>query len=112
VADTAVHRELCARRITLEYDTVCRPKYHDDEREAAIITEMLEAGYEKQILMSLDTTRVRLRSYGGSPGLSYILDEFIPLLRRRGVSETQIESFFRENPARIFARACPDPAES
>jgi phosphotriesterase-related protein len=112
VADTAVHRELCARGITLEYDTIGRPKYHDDEREAAIITEMLEAGYEKQILLSLDTTRARLRSYGGSPGLSYILESFIPMLRRRGVSETQIEAFFRENPARIFARACPDQVQS
>jgi phosphotriesterase-related protein len=112
VADTAVHREICARGITLEYDTIGRPKYHDDEREAVIISEILEAGYEKQLLMSLDTTRARLRSYGGGPGLSYILDEFIPLLRRHGISETQIEAFFKDNPARIFARACPDPAES
>ncbi|MDR2069686.1 MAG: hypothetical protein LBP71_07445 [Spirochaetaceae bacterium] len=107
VADIAVHRELCARGITLEYDTIGRPMYHDDEREAAIISEMLEAGYEKQLLMSLDTTRARLRSYGGGPGLSYILDEFIPLLRRRGISKTQIGAFFEENPARIFARTCP-----
>ncbi|MDR2364060.1 MAG: hypothetical protein LBD65_06555 [Spirochaetaceae bacterium] len=104
VADTAVHRELCARGITLEYDTVGRPKYHDDDREAALITEMLEAGYEKQILLSLDTTRARLRSYGGTPGLSYILESFIPLLRRRGISDSQIGTFFKENPARIFAK--------
>jgi phosphotriesterase-related protein len=105
--DIAVHREICARGITLEYDTVGRPKYHDDEREAAIITEILEAGYERQILISLDTTRARLKSYGGSPGLAYIRECFIPLLRRRGVSEARIEAFFHENPARIFAR----PAE-
>lgn len=105
VADTAVHRDICERGITLEYDTIGRPKYHDDKQEAAIITEMLEAGYEKQLLMSLDTTRARLRSYGGTPGLSYILESFIPLLRHRGLSETQIGAFFEENPARIFARA-------
>ncbi|MFP3088887.1 hypothetical protein LQZ21_00990 [Treponema sp. TIM-1] len=112
VADIAVHREICGRGITLEYDTIGRPKYHDDEREVAIITEMLEAEYENQLLMSLDTTRARLRSYGGTPGLSYIRDEFIPLLRRRGVSETQIGAFFEGNPARIFARTSPEPAES
>jgi phosphotriesterase-related protein len=108
-ADIAVHRELCRRGITLEYDTIGRPKYHDDEREGAIITEILEAGYEKQLLLSLDTTRARLYSYGGSPGLCYILTDFIPRLRRRGIGETQIGAFFRENPARIFTR---DPAES
>jgi phosphotriesterase-related protein len=112
VADIALHREICGRGITLEYDTIGRPKYHDDEREAVIITEMLEAGYEKKLLMSLDTTRARLRSYGGSPGLSYILDRFIPLLRRRGISEARIGAFFTENPARVFARDCPEPAES
>jgi phosphotriesterase-related protein len=103
VADTAVNRELCRRGITLEYDTIGRPKYHDDQKEADLITEILEAGYEKQLLLSLDTTRARLRCYGGSPGLPYILETFIPLLRRRGVSEAQIGAFFRENPARVFA---------
>jgi phosphotriesterase-related protein len=101
-ADMALHREICARGITLEYDTIGRPKYHDDEREAEIITEMLEAGYEQRILMSLDTTRARLRSYGGSPGLSYILESFIPLLRRSGVSEAAVRAFFVDNPARMF----------
>ncbi|MDR1972197.1 MAG: hypothetical protein LBQ46_09785 [Treponema sp.] len=104
VADTAVHRELCRRGIYLEYDTIGRPKYHDDERETAIVTEMLEAGYGKQILMSLDTTRARLSSYGGGPGLDHILVRFIPLLRRRGIPEAQIQAFFRENPARALGR--------
>jgi phosphotriesterase-related protein len=103
VADVAVHREVCRRGIYLEYDTIGRPKYHDDEAEAGIILELLQAGYEKQLLMSLDTTRARLRSYGGAPGLTHILREFIPLLRRYGVAEEQIALFFRENPARVFS---------
>jgi phosphotriesterase-related protein len=109
IMDTAVHRELCRRGISLEYDTIGRPKYHDDQREVELITEILEAGYEKQLLMSLDTTRARLRSYGGSPGLAYILENFIPLLLRCGVSEAQAGVFFRENPARVFAGDLPGP---
>jgi phosphotriesterase-related protein len=104
VADIGIHREVCARSITLEYDTIGRPKYHDDEEEVRIILEMLKAGYEKQLLMSLDTTRTRLRSYGGTPGLTYIIESFIPLLRRRGLSEAQINLFFKENPARVFSK--------
>jgi phosphotriesterase-related protein len=103
-ADIAVHREICAQGITLEYDTIGRPKYHNDEREAEIIMKMLEAGHEQRLLISLDTTRARLRSYGGSPGLSYILESFIPLLRRSGVSEATVRAFFRDNPARMFSR--------
>jgi len=104
VADIRVHKEICEQGIYLEYDTICHPKYHDDEKEAGIILELVEAGYEKQLLMSLDTTRSRLASYGGVPGLAYILNVFIPLLLSKGLTETQIKSFFVENPARVFAR--------
>jgi phosphotriesterase-related protein len=104
VADINVHREICDQGIYLEYDTIGRPKYHDDEKETAIILELLKSGYEKQLLMSLDTTRTRLASYGGIPGLDYILNVFIPLLLQKGIEETQIRSFFIENPAQVFAR--------
>jgi phosphotriesterase-related protein len=104
VADMAVHRELCRRGIYLEYDTIGRPKYHDDEHEAGVILDMVRDGHAGQLLLSLDSTRARLSSYGGRPGLDHILLRFIPLLRRRGLPEAQIQAFFRENPARAFGR--------
>jgi phosphotriesterase-related protein len=106
ITDISVHKKICEQGIYLEYDTIGRPKYHDDEKEAAIILELLQAGYEKQLLMSLDTTRARLISYGGVPGLTHISNVFIPLLLRKGITENQIRSFFVENPARVFAREC------
>ena len=105
IADINIHKDICEQGIYLEYDTIARPKYHDDEKEISIILEMVKAGYGNRILLSLDTTRERLRSYGGTPGLTYILDVFIPLLLKRGLSETHIRSFFTENPARVFARS-------
>ena len=104
IADINIHKELCGQGIYLEYDTIGRPKYHDNEKEAAIIQELAGAGYEKQLLLSLDTTQARLRSYGGTPGLTHILEEFIPLLLQRGFTEAHIRSFFTENPERVFAR--------
>jgi phosphotriesterase-related protein len=104
VPDTSVHKEICEQGICLEYDTIGRPKYHNDEKEVAIILELVKAGYEKQLLMSLDSTRSRLVSYGGAPGLAYILEVFIPNLLREGITETQIRDFFVENPARVFAK--------
>jgi phosphotriesterase-related protein len=103
ITDVRIHREICEQGIYLEYDTIGRPKYHDDEKEAAIVLELVEAGYEKQLLMSLDTTRARLASYGGAPGLTHILDAFIPLLLRRGLTENHIRGFFVENPARALS---------
>jgi phosphotriesterase-related protein len=104
VGDLGVHRELCRRGAWLEYDTIGRPKYHSDEREAEIVLEMAEAGFSGQILMSLDTTRARLGSYGGSPGLGHIIESFIPLLKDRGLGEEDLRMFFIENPAGAFAR--------
>jgi phosphotriesterase-related protein len=102
--DTETHRELARRGAYLEYDTIARYKYHDDEKELEIIRAMTEAGFEKQILCSLDLTRERLASYGGSPGLDYILKTFIPMLIERGL-ERETSLFFYENPARAFDRA-------
>jgi phosphotriesterase-related protein len=104
IGDLGVHRELCRRGAYLEYDTIGRPKYHSDEREAEILLELTEAGFSGQILMALDTTKARLGAYGGSPGLCHILESFIPLLKRRGLGEEQIGLFFGENPAKAFAR--------
>jgi phosphotriesterase-related protein len=104
IGDLGVHRELCRRGAYLEYDTIGRPKYHGDERETEIVLQLMEAGFAGQLLMSLDTTRARLSSYGGSPGLCHIIESFIPLLKSRGLTEDHIRMFFVDNPARAFAR--------
>lgn len=106
-ADLSIHRRLCALGITLEYDTVAREKYHSDDRELEIIDALLEAGYEDRLLMSLDVTRARLKSYGGQVGLCYMLETFLPRMRARGVTEGQLRKIFVENPARMFHIAPP-----
>lgn len=103
VADLSVHEALCRRGINLEYDTVAREKYHSDEVEADIILALLEQGLEDQLLLSLDVTRARLKRYGGQVGLCYLLETFLPLLLRRGVTRVQLEKIFKANPARCFS---------
>ncbi|MDR0654240.1 MAG: hypothetical protein LBG12_13175 [Synergistaceae bacterium] len=100
--DINVHYAICSRGIYLEYDTICRPKYHDDEREAEIIRLILDAGFEDRLTMGLDVTRARLKSYGGTPGLAYIIATFIPLLKKRGVADAQIRKAFFDNPSEVF----------
>ena len=101
--DINAHYAVCARGIYLEYDTICRPKYHDDEREAEITKLILGAGFEDRLTMGLDVTRARLKSYGGTPGLAYIIETFIPLLKKRGVTDAQIRKIFRDNPSEVFS---------
>jgi predicted metal-dependent phosphotriesterase family hydrolase len=60
----------------------------------------VEAVIEKRRYVGIDLGKRASR--GGGPGLSYILESFIPLLRRRGVSEAAVRAFFVDNPARMF----------
>lgn len=103
VADLSTHIELCKRGITMEYDTVARDKYHNDEREIEIVTTLLKEGFQSQLLMSLDVTRARLRSYGGEVGLCYILENFLAHCKQSGISEEALYDIFHTNPAKCFA---------
>ncbi|MBB3111046.1 phosphotriesterase-related protein [Paenibacillus phyllosphaerae] len=97
-----VHRKLADRGIYLEYDTIGRYKYHSDEAEAKWISGMLESGHEDRLLLGLDTTRARLRSYGGAIGLTHMAMVFLPMLREFGATEKQIRKMMIDNPAQAF----------
>ncbi|MFF2090604.1 phosphotriesterase [Paenibacillus sp. NPDC058174] len=96
------HRRLAELGVYLEYDTIARYKYHGDEEEAELIRQMMDWGLERQVLLGLDTTRERMKSYGGSIGLDFISVSFLPLLRQYGVTENQIASMMIGNPANAF----------
>lgn len=101
-ADYMLH--VASTGVYLELDTIGRFKYHSDEEEVELITRLIEAGYENQILLSLDTTRKRLKSYGGELGLDYLARTFLPKLERSGVSNTLIRKFMYDNPAQAFSK--------
>ncbi|WP_053376493.1 phosphotriesterase family protein [Paenibacillus sp. FJAT-27812] len=102
--DYSVHKQLAEYGVYLEYDTIGRFKYHNDEEEADLIIHMLDSGYGESLLMGLDTTRARLKSYGGEIGLDHMTAKFIPLLRQRGVSEYAIADMMVHNPSKAFTR--------
>ncbi|GGE27194.1 phosphotriesterase [Pullulanibacillus camelliae] len=90
--------------VFLELDTIGRFKYHSDEEEVEIILKLIEAGHEDQILFGLDTTRKRLKSYGGELGLDYLSKHFLPKLEIQGISKEIIYKIMYANPARAFSK--------
>lgn len=100
--DFSVHDAIADTGVMLEYDTIGRFKYHDDEAEVRLIRHMLERGHGAQLLLSLDTTRERLFSYGGAIGLTYLFDVFLPALMRAGVPEEIVRRIMMDNPRRVF----------
>ncbi|WP_104372560.1 phosphotriesterase family protein [Desulfocucumis palustris] len=93
------HRRVAETGVFVEYDTIGRFKYHSDEEEAGLILRMIENGFEDRILLGLDVTRERMKSYGGDIGLDYILRTFIKQLYKRGIPSRHIEKMTKTNPA-------------
>ncbi len=101
--DLNIHKELCEKGTYLDYDTIGRFKYHSNERELSIMKDMLDSGYEDRLLFALDTTRYRLKAYGGDIGLDYILKVFLPMMRENGITGRQIRKIFYENSSSVLA---------
>ena len=62
--------------------------------------ELVNSGYIAQVLLSHDVdSKLRLRAYGGE-GYQHILQNVVPVMRRKGLSEQQVNQILIENPRR------------
>lgn len=98
--DGEMRRRLADEGIWLEMDTIGRFRYHDDDCELVILHQLMDAGHDGQLLLSLDTTRERLKTYTpGGVGLTYLLETFLPFMREKGVPAETITKLTVENPS-------------
>ena len=103
--DAEWHAELLARGVFLVYDTPGRIKYQPDSVLLDLIELLVDDGYGGQLLLGLDLgQRGYFRSFGGGPGLRYLLEVFAPRLRRR-VGNDAVQRILVDNPARAYAIA-------
>ena len=103
--DPELHAEIAARGVFLEYDTIGRTKYRPDSEILGLIEAVAGAGHLDRIMLGLDMgRRSMLRAYGGGPGLRYLMETFVPRLRRR-IGGDAVDSILVNNPARAFALA-------
>lgn len=101
--DLELHAEVAARGVMLEYDTPGRIKYRPDSQLLDLIDGMVEAGHSDRLLLGLDLgQRDYFRAYGGGPGLSYLMEAFVPRLRKR-VGFPAHEMILVDNAAGVFA---------
>ncbi len=97
--ELTVHLEAAKRGAFLEYDTIGRFQYHDDEREEWLISQIRKAGLEGRLLLSLDTTAARMKAYDPKGiGLDYLLKKFLPYMAgREGIGVEQIKELLTTN---------------
>jgi predicted metal-dependent phosphotriesterase family hydrolase len=101
--DAELHAEIAARGVSLEYDTMGRTKYRPDSELLDLIERVAGAGHLDRIMLGQDLgRRSMLRAYGGGPGMRYLMEAFVPRLRRR-IGDEAVDAILVANPARAFA---------
>jgi len=96
------HKALIEKGVNIGYDTVGKDNWQPDSMRVEIIKRMTDLGYADHIFLSTDISRKSyLKKYGGY-GYSYILEDFVPRLKKAGVSEEAINTMLIENPKRIL----------
>jgi phosphotriesterase-related protein len=111
-ADVTYQHSIARRGAWLEYDMIGMDYYYadedaqspSDEENARAIRALIDAGFIGRLLLSQDVfLKMMLTRYGGY-GYGYILEHFVPRLRRHGVTDAQIDTMLVANPARVFWR--------
>ena len=98
------HKKIAERGAYVGYDGISKIKYFPDSVRINLIKKMIDSGFIEKLLISEDIGRKSyFKSYGGGPGLEYILKKFIFRLLEEGISENEIEQIWIKNPSELLA---------
>lgn len=102
--DPVIHASVARAGAYLGYDCAGKAKYGTDAARVELIRTMVEAGWGHRILLGNDLGRASYWvSYGGGPGLDYVLTRFVPRLREAGLPDGVIDDLLIHNPRRFLA---------
>jgi phosphotriesterase-related protein len=98
------HLAIAKSGARLGYDCISKEHYQPEAQRVEFVKRMVEHGYADRLCFSGDLARRSyLTSYGGGPGLTYILWRFVPWLRQDGVADDVIDGFLVRNPAALLS---------
>ncbi|SHO43928.1 phosphotriesterase family protein [Anaerocolumna xylanovorans] len=86
----------------IAFDTIGKQAYLSDEKRAECICDLLDKGYEDKILLSQDVSRKSYLKENGGSGYCMVMESFLPLLLKKGVSDSEIKKMLIDNPKRIL----------
>lgn len=99
--DAGYHRALMQAGVYLEYDSHFRWKTGEVNKTYALLEQLLP-DFGNQIVAGMDMARnTYWRSYGGEPGLIYLLTTFKERLSALGL-QSFFEKIFISNPKQLF----------
>jgi predicted metal-dependent phosphotriesterase family hydrolase len=104
--DLWYHKKIAAMGCSFMYDGGYRIKYHPDSTRVELIRGMIQAGYQKLIMLGCDAGKKSYqKAYGSGTGIDYDLTVFVPRLREEGIADSAIDDMLVNNPARLFSFA-------
>jgi phosphotriesterase-related protein len=99
--DLVFHNDLMQTGVYVEYDSHFRWKTNDENWTITLLENLLPL-YADQIVIGMDMAKhTYWKSYGGKPGLTYLLTEFRQKLEAKGMGKF-IEKLFFSNPQRLY----------
>ncbi|MEV0150340.1 MULTISPECIES: hypothetical protein [unclassified Nonomuraea] len=101
--DAGYLTSLADRRAYLAFDRPGRIKYGPDSEIVTLVSELAGRGLGHRLLFGMDLARRSIwPSLGGGPGLTYLLDRFVPRLKAAGLGDVATAAL-TENPGAAFA---------
>jgi len=105
--DQHYHLEAASRGAYVEFDAIGQPGV-DQEKLASAVVFMFGKGFGDRILLSHDAGWFQPGNPGGKPehgirGYTALTDDFIPLLKDKGVEDQTIHQLTEDNPKMAFA---------
>ena len=108
VVDRGYHRAILETGAYVEYDQAFRWTPGEENGTLTLLGWMFEDGFGDQLMLGMDAARQGYWStYGGAPGMTYLLGPFATAMTERGIGPTEQHALFVDNPARAFAFAFP-----
>lgn len=100
--DLVFHNDLMQTGIFVEYDSHFRWKTMDENPTITLLEKLLPV-YSDRIVMGMDMARNSYwKSYGGKPGLTWLITEFKTELESRGLGG-YFKNMFYTNPQMLFS---------
>lgn len=96
--DLKYYLPILERGAYCQFDLIGWTELAADEIRAERIAALVQLGYATKITLSTDTCRLSHLHRNGGRGFDYLWESFLPRLRQRGVSETQINSMLVDAP--------------
>lgn len=95
--------EIIRSGVNVAFDTIGKINYQPDELRISMLKRICDEALSHKVVLSMDITRKSNFKYKGGIGYSYLLDHFIPEMRKAGIREADIRKMTETNIVRILS---------